>query len=277
MPVYQGELLLTGHSTGSLTSKAIMKHFNRENELLADTAESAAVTADVLGAMPYPGPELYRAWDLTLGSQMHDMLPGTCLPRAYDFTWNDEVLALNQFASVAESSSAAVAASLDTQVAPGGVPIVVFNPLSIARQDVVEASITLPSSEAGITVFGPNGVPVPTQVTSRSGNSAKLLFLADAPAVGYAVYEAPARSRRGRGSFAAQEQRQRDRKRAVPRDAGRERRRGVHLRQGGEQGTAASPGAAGLPTRKAARVALLEHGLGRSAEPPEAMLGGPAR
>ena len=191
LPVYKGELLLTGHSTGSLTSKAIMKRFNRENELLAATAESAATTAHVLGAMPYPADQLYRAWDLTLGSQMHDVLPGTCIPRAYDFSWNDEVLALNQFAAVAEGASAAVAAGMDTRVATGGVPIVVFNPLSIARQDVVEAAITLPANAgAGVTVFGPDGRAVPTQMTARTGNRASLLFLADAPSVGYSVYEA---------------------------------------------------------------------------------------
>ena len=191
LPVYKGELLLTGHSTGSLTSKAIMKRFNRENELLANAAESAAATAQALGAMPYPTDALYRAWDLTLGSQMHDILPGTCLPRAYDFAWNDEVLALNQFAAVATSSTAAVAAGMDTQVVPGGVPIVVFNPLSSERQDVVEASLTLPPGAGpDITVFGPDGQPVPTQVTSRQENHATLLFLANAPPVGYAVYEA---------------------------------------------------------------------------------------
>ncbi len=191
LPVYKGELLLTGHSTGSLTSKAIMKRFNRENELLANAAESAAVAAHALGAMPYPAAKLYRAWDLTLGSQMHDILPGTCLPKSYEFSWNDEVLALNQFAAVAEGSCAAVAAGMDTQVALGGVPLVVFNPLSVARQDVVEASLTLPAGAGqGITVFGPNGQPVPTQVTARVGEKVSLLFLANLPSVGYAVYEA---------------------------------------------------------------------------------------
>ncbi len=191
LPVYKGELLLTGHSTGSLTSKAIMKRFNRENELLANAAESAAVTAHALGALPYPAEKLYRAWDLTLGSQMHDILPGTCLPKSYEFSWNDEVLALNQFAAVAEGSCAAVASGLDTQVAPGSVPLVVFNPLSIPRQDVVEASLTLPAGAGpGVTVFGPNGQPVPTQVTARTGDKVTLLFLANAPSVGYAVYEA---------------------------------------------------------------------------------------
>jgi alpha-mannosidase len=191
LPVYKGELLLTGHSAGSLTSKAIMKRFNRKNELLANAAESAATTAFELGALPYPADQLYRAWDLVLGSQMHDMLPGTCIPTAYEFTWNDEVLALNHFASVAESSSAAVAAGMDTRVSPDGVPIVVYNPLSIPREDVVEASITLPvHTYPGITVYGPDGQAVPTQITSQLGNHATLLFLAKSPSVGYAVYEA---------------------------------------------------------------------------------------
>ena len=191
LPAYQGELLLTGHSTGSLTSKAIVKRFNRENELLANAAESAGTMAHALGSAPYPADKLYRAWDLVLGSQMHDILPGTCIPRAYDFAWNDEVLALNQFAAVTESSSAAVAASLDTRVAPHGIPIVVFNPLSIARQDVVEASVVLPTGNgADVTVFGADGHAVPTQVMARDGDCMTLLFLADAPPVGYAVYEA---------------------------------------------------------------------------------------
>lgn len=191
LPVYKGELLLTGHSTGGLTSKAIMKRFNRKNELLANAAESAAIAAFELGAQPYPADQLYRAWDLVLGSQMHDMLPGTCIPLAYEFTWNDEVLALNHFASVTESSSAAVAAAMDTQVSPDAVPIVVYNPLSIPREDVVEASIMLPvHTYPGITVYGPDGQAVPTQITSQLGDHATLLFLARAPSVGYAVYEA---------------------------------------------------------------------------------------
>jgi alpha-mannosidase len=191
LPVYKGELLLTGHSTGGLTSKAIMKRFNRKNELLANAAESAATTAFELGGLPYPTDQLYRAWDLVLGSQMHDMLPGTCIPKAYEFTWNDEVLALNHFASVTESSSAAVAAGMDTRVSPNSVPIVVYNPLSIPREDVVEASITLPvHTYPGITVYGPDGQAVPTQVTSQLGEHATILFLAKAPSVGYAVYEA---------------------------------------------------------------------------------------
>src|SRR5205823_15078268 len=71
LPRYKGELLLTEHSAGSITSEAYMKRWNRKNELLADAAERAAVAAQWLGAA-YPSKKLYDAWDLVLGSQMHD-------------------------------------------------------------------------------------------------------------------------------------------------------------------------------------------------------------
>ena len=51
------------------------------------------------GGAAYPSKMLYDAWDLVLGSQMHDILPGTSLPKAYEYSWNDEVLAANQFAA----------------------------------------------------------------------------------------------------------------------------------------------------------------------------------
>jgi len=184
LPHYKGELLLTKHSAGSITSQAYMKRWNRKNELLANAAESSSVAAMWLGGAQYPSERLYNAWDLVLGSQMHDMLPGTSLPEAYQFCWNDELLALNQFAAVTQSSVGTVASALDTQ--SKGVPVVVYNPLSTAREDVVEATVPLKSAQ----VYGPGGKPVPTQVIGQSGNSVKILFLAKTPSFGYAVYDA---------------------------------------------------------------------------------------
>ena len=117
----QGELELVNHSDGSLSSEAYMKRWNRKNEQLAQAAEGAATAAAWLGVFPYPYDALYRAWDLVLGSQMHDILPGTSVPKAYEYAWNDEVLALNEFASVTERATAGVLASLDT-ARPGHSP-----------------------------------------------------------------------------------------------------------------------------------------------------------
>ena len=74
-----------------------------------------------------------------MGAQFHDIIPGTSIPKAYEYAWNDQVLAMNQFAGVLSSATDAVASALNTQAA--GTPIVVYNPLNIAREDIVEATV----------------------------------------------------------------------------------------------------------------------------------------
>lgn len=185
LPRYKGELELTEHSAGSLTSQAYQKRWNRKNELLADAAERAAVAAMTLGA-PYPQQRLEDAWTLVLGGQFHDIAAGTATPLAHQYSWNDDVLALNQLASVLASANETVASTLDTRTV--GTPIVVYNPLAFAREDVVEASVAMTGA---VRVFGPDGREVPSQV-SRG----KLLFLARVPSVGWAVYDVRPDSRR---------------------------------------------------------------------------------
>ena len=183
LPHYQGELLLTEHSAGSITSQAYMKRWNRKNELLADAAERASVAASWLGAS-YPSKKLYDAWVLVLGSQMHDMLPGTSLPKCYEYCWNDELLALNQFAAATTSGVGVVASQLDTRVQ--GVPLVVYNPLSVEREDVAEATVT---TSGDVCVFGPDGAEVPSQVVGRDGDRTAIAFLAKVPSVGFSVFD----------------------------------------------------------------------------------------
>lgn len=183
LPRYKGELELTEHSAGSLTSQAYQKRWNRKNELLADAAERAAVAAMTLGA-PYPQQRLEDAWTLVMGGQFHDIAAGTSTPRAHQYSWNDDVLALNQFAHVLTSANETVASALDTRTT--GTPIVVYNPLAFAREDVVEASVAMTGA---VRVFGPDGREVPSQI-SRG----KLLFLARVPSVGWAVYDVRAES-----------------------------------------------------------------------------------
>ncbi|MEA2551928.1 MAG: alpha-mannosidase [Fimbriimonadaceae bacterium] len=187
LPTYQGELLLTQHSAGSISSQAYMKRWNRKNELLADAAEKASVGAMWLRAAPYPWERLYNAWNLVLGSQMHDMLPGTSIPKAYEFCWNDELLALNQFAAVETDAVGAVTGAMDTRAE--GTSVVVYNPLSIAREDVVEAFVPRDRG-TDVQVFGSDGYRVPTQVIDDGSSAAvKVLFLARAPSCGFATYD----------------------------------------------------------------------------------------
>jgi len=187
LPHYKGELLLTNHSAGSISSEGYMKRWNRKNELLADGAERASVAAMWLGGAPYPSDRLYNAWDLVLGSQMHDMLPGTSIPKAYEFCWNDELLALNQFASIETDAVGAISQAIDTSGT--GQSLVVYNPLSIDRDDVVEA--TLPGIKASeVQVVGPDGHVARAQVLNTSDAGDHIAFLAHVPSCGFATYHA---------------------------------------------------------------------------------------
>ncbi len=147
LPRYTGEMELTNHSAGSLTSQAYQKRWLRKEELLADAAEKSSIAAEWLGARPYPLQRLNDAWTLVMGGHFHDIAAGTATPKSYEFAWNDDVIAMNQFAGVLTNATEAVSAALNTETR--GVPIVVFNPLNIAREDIVEASITFPNGAPG--------------------------------------------------------------------------------------------------------------------------------
>ncbi|MGA7590857.1 MAG: glycoside hydrolase family 38 C-terminal domain-containing protein, partial [Candidatus Sulfotelmatobacter sp.] len=183
LPRYTGEMELTNHSAGSLTSQAYQKRWLRNEELLADAAEKASIAAEWLGARPYPLQRLNDAWTLVMGGQFHDIAAGTATPKAYEFAWNDDVIAMNQFAGVLTNATEGVSAALDTET--NGVPIVVFNPLNIEREDLVEANVNFSGDvPQSVRVTGPDGKQVPAQISNG-----KVIFLAKAPSVGYAVYD----------------------------------------------------------------------------------------
>jgi alpha-mannosidase len=187
LPRYKGELELTEHSAGSISSQAYMKRWNRKNELLADAAEKASTMAWWLGASDYPAARLEKAWGLVLGSQMHDILPGTSVPLAYDLSWNDEVIAANQFGAALTEGARGVISAMNTNVE--GTPIVVFNPLSWERRDVVVAEVPY-EGEAPTHARATNsdGKWINTQILNAKNGIARIAFRAKAPAMGFAVY-----------------------------------------------------------------------------------------
>jgi len=183
LPRYTGEMELTNHSAGSLTSQAYQKRWLQKEELLADAAEKASLAAEWLGARPYPLQRLNDAWTLVMGGQFHDIAAGTATPKSYEFAWNDDVIAMNQFAGVLSDATEAVSAALNTETK--GVPLVVFNPLNIAREDVIEASVDFSGGmPKAVHVTGPGGKEVPAQISNG-----RVIFVAKVPSVGYAVYD----------------------------------------------------------------------------------------
>lgn len=187
LPRYKGDLLLTEHSAGSLTSQAMIKRWNRWNENLAEVAEATAAAADWFGSIPYPGDRLRDAWTLMLGCQFHDTMAGTALPKAYEYAWNDELLAMNQFAQVATQSVSSLGPAFD--FSGTGTPLVIYNPVAHERTDYVEIEMPwrIAAIPEGFSTIWADGSVHPAQILSLKYEKARLLIEAHAPSMGFEV------------------------------------------------------------------------------------------
>lgn len=189
LPRYKGDLLLTEHSAGTLTSQSYMKRWNRMAEKLADASERASALAWWLGAIEYPRARMERSWVRFLANQMHDILPGTSIPRAYTYSWNDEIVAMNGFAAMMTDAVGGAARALDTDTV--GKPLIVYNPLAVEREDLVEATVEFPDgAPAFVRVFGPDGREAPSQILERRPGAVRVLFAAHVAPVSLSVFEA---------------------------------------------------------------------------------------
>ena len=187
MPTYCGDLLLIEHSAGSLTSQSFLKRMNRKNEIAAKAAEQVAVMADQTKMMPYPFTKINAAWDLILGSQMHDILPGTAIPGAYEYAWNDEFVAANHLASTLTGAVGAVSRGMDTRAE--GHAVVVYNTVAAARTDVVSISLPVSDEVGYVRVKDPQGNVIPSQIIKRNAGSVDVIFTASTPASSLTVFD----------------------------------------------------------------------------------------
>ena len=187
LPTYDGELLMDVHAGGCYTSQGAMKYYNRRNEELLGAAERAAVAADWLGAKPYDRAKLNEVWQRVLWHQFHDDLTGTSIPRAYEFSWNDELISLKQFSGVLTASVDGVARALDTRVS--GIPVVLYNALGFPVSDIAEVEIELPKAPKSVTAYDADGKKAAAQIAGYQDGKARILIDATVPATGYAVYD----------------------------------------------------------------------------------------
>ncbi|MBR4051418.1 MAG: hypothetical protein IKK09_13075 [Clostridia bacterium] len=173
LPSWNNELLLTTHSAGSYTSRALSKRWNRRGEELADMAERAAVTAAWLGTAEYPQKQLNTSWKRLINHQFHDDLPGTSLHQVYLRSWNDYGLSLNQLAHEYEKSIAAISSLLDTSFCKG-VPVIVNNPIECERTGTVTA--TIDGSFKNIAVHNARGEEIPSQIICNKESKTEIAF-----------------------------------------------------------------------------------------------------
>ena len=187
--VWNSELPMRVHGVGAYTSWGSLKLWNRRNELLADAAEKASSLAMWLGVRQYPSEQLGDAWVRTIWQQHHDGLTGTSILAANDYSYNEYYLANRAFAQELQTSAGAAIQLMDTETE--GTPIVVYNPLSHERTDIVEGSVYTGRYQSSVRVLDPDGNEVLSQVTGYDLATRRLhfIFAATVPSLGYAVYE----------------------------------------------------------------------------------------
>ena len=187
--VKDGELPMRTHGVGSYTSRTMLKLWNRRNELLADATEKSASLAQWLGVQTYPQTAINDAWVRNLWQAQHDGITGTSIPNAYLYSMNDYVLVNKTLANLLKTTTGNIVRAMDTQTE--GMPVVVYNPLSFQRTDIVEARLTMPAQPEGLRVFDKDGKEVLSQISSYDDTTGEVVFLfaATVPSLGYAVYD----------------------------------------------------------------------------------------
>ncbi|MHA1732088.1 MAG: alpha-mannosidase [Promethearchaeota archaeon] len=193
LPVWDDEMYLETHR-GTLTTQAWVKRANRRAEVLLEEVEKFATLADLIGK-GYPGGGIRDAWRAVLFNQFHDILPGSSIPEVYeDHRREFDTIFRNLHAMVGESLDF-LSRVVDTSAVPRGAglanphALLVFNPLSWVRTDIVRARIP---HQGRWEVFSADGERVPSQalVRKRDGVGVEyVLFVASGvPPLGYKTY-----------------------------------------------------------------------------------------
>ncbi len=186
VPTWKNELYFQYHR-GVFTTQAETKRRIRRAEETVLNAEKFSSLALLYGHA-YPQDELRLAWKDLLFDHFHDIMPGSGIAVNYlDAKRNLE----NVQRMTREISNAAlneITAHVNTQ--GNGVPIVLFNPLSWARTEVVELDVQLPSATKAIEILDPAGKRVDSQLISIDPDThhAGILVLTTTPAMGYSTY-----------------------------------------------------------------------------------------
>jgi alpha-mannosidase len=166
LPRWVGELYLEYHR-GTYTSQARNKRFNRQSEILLQTAEQLASLALLTAGAAYPQARINKAWELTLLNQFHDIIPGSSIHAVYEDSDKDyqTILGLGT-----DAAGEALGVLADRIPASAG-NVVLYNPLSWPRSDIAEL---------------PRDLNLPGQhVTDFDGTERTLVHLNALPALGY--------------------------------------------------------------------------------------------
>lgn len=167
---------------GCYTTHADIKKYNRqcENGLIA--AEVFASLASVFG-FEYPLDKIRQAWQNTCFNQFHDILDGSGIHLGYDYSRQLAEQAISAAGRTIDEATRYISSLISLpQKKKEAIPIVVFNPLSWIREDVLEIDLSeLNMDFAGVEDI--DGNKVISQVVDN-----KLFFNTKVPSMGYKTY-----------------------------------------------------------------------------------------
>jgi alpha-mannosidase len=179
IPVISDELYLQFHR-GVYTTQSRFKQINRRSEVLIDEVERFSLIASIMGG-EYPKEDLQRFWKKIMLHQFHDTMSGSGIRDVYEDCERDFIELLEFSSKTLDKALKTIASKVDTQV--DGTPLLIFNPLSWSRRDVVE--VELVDIKGPFELLNPTGVSIPIQLMECGE---KMLFIAEAPSLGYVVY-----------------------------------------------------------------------------------------
>lgn len=187
---------------GDLTNCSELKKNNRLCENLLMNSEKFTSLAYRLFNLSYPVADFNQMWESLLFNQFHDIIGGSAIPEAnedasilYDFIKN---MGKNIFYITLGS----ITKNIDTnpssaigETSKNLSALIVFNPLSWNRQDLIETSISLKKEnpiEKSFVLLDYLGNIIPYQIVDRIEEENvvvyKIIFEANVPSLGFTVF-----------------------------------------------------------------------------------------
>jgi len=196
-PVIRDELNFTFE--GCYTTHADIKKYNRTLENLLPQAEIFSAIAMLYGS-DYPQGAFVDAWRKTCFNQFHDIFDGSAIHGSYAYSKRLFNTAYEAATLALENSLKAICSKIDISksVPPAAkgkaIPVVVFNPLSWERDDIVEVKIPFQSRPSSVAIFDAEN-EIPSRVTGFEEQEGKyyikIIFTArNVPSLGYKVFYA---------------------------------------------------------------------------------------
>lgn len=186
LPLWKNELYLEYHQ-GTFTTQGAIKKNNRRTEAQLATTEKLAAIALMLGG-DYPRAELEKNWKSALTLQFHDILPGSSITPVYRDaleTYRDMQKELKVLESGALDRIAGMIGAADLN----SLRLIVFNPLSWERNDVVTLRYHVPDGFS-LQVLDDAGREIPCEIGPADENGlSDISFIAEKiPSLGYRAY-----------------------------------------------------------------------------------------